>query len=327
MPRPHRSGTVRIRGRERPVRERLTIGRRTYYLLDRVGSALRERSLAFDPMAGPGGDFFLVQRLPHGAAAEQYVRVLKRLKGDSIPKVLEFHRQRDHLLVVSTWVEGISLNNYFEHVRSGRRPLVAPSEALRLIRGLAAGVCQLHHGRQIAHGDIQPANIIITSHPSRLVLIDYGSAWPTQETTFRSDGDGRHRLYAAPEMQTGQSVDGFLADQFSVGVIAFELLVLQLPYGGLGGKAGRPENIGRARHALVPPSQLAANHRLPRSLWEVIDRVTLRSLAIDPAQRYPTRQEWLNDLFSAFTQVRLQPSLPAATGVWQRLAAWRNRSS
>jgi serine/threonine protein kinase len=308
--RPNNRPTVRVRGRQRAYLERRRIGRREYFLLEQIGSPLRARYLAFDPQQGPGGDFFLVQRLPADAATEQRLRVLSRLKDDSFPRVVEWHRSETNIDVVTTWIEGISLSTYFGHIRSGRRPAVAPSHAVRLILGLVSAVCKLHHKLQVAHGDIQPDNIIITSHPSRLVLIDFGSAWTTDMAAFRQEGDGHHRCYTAPELQliNGRPVAGFFADQFSVGAIFYELLTQTLPYGGLGGKAGRPELIAKSQSALKPPSQLVNSVAdLPRSLQEQLDHVAMRTIALVPESRYLDRHHWLDDISRLSASFRLAP--------------------
>lgn len=318
-----RQPTVRIRGRERPYLQRRRIGRGEYFLLERVGSPWRERYLAFDPGAGPGGDYFLVQFWPSGSATDQQLRVLKRLKDDSFPRVHQWQRLGTDLEVVASWIEGISLAEYFEHIRHGRRPRVDPGQAVRLIHGLANAVCKLHHKQQVAHGDIQPANVIITSHPSRLVLIDFGSAWTTQTTAWRVDGDGHHRCYATPELQCGLPTIGFLADQFSVSVLLYELLTGQIPYGGLGGKAGRPEFASKTKGALLPPSEKILGSRdLPESLRESLDSVVMRGLALDPNERYAQRHPWLHDLFQVSAHFRLTPKLSASERWLTRVVRW-----
>jgi len=317
------SHTVRVRGRRRAFLERRTIGRREYYLLERVGSPFRERYLAFDPYSGPGGDFFLLQTWPGRALTRQQLRVLRGLKDDSFPRVSEWQPRDGQVDVVLTWIEGTSLAQYSRNIREGSRPPLDPGHAVRLIHGLANAVCKLHHKLQLAHGDIQPANVIVTGHPSRLVLIDFGSAWATAAAAFREQGDGAHPCYAAPELQAEGIPVGFFADQFSVSVLLYELLTQQVPYAGLGGKAGRPEFIGRAQDSLVAPSRASGTcGRLPQSLRDPIDRVTLRGLALDSHQRYPDRHAWLNDLFEVSARFRLSPELPPLENFLTRVIRW-----
>ena len=315
--------TVRIRGRERTVIGRKRIGRGDYLLLERIGSARRERYLAFDRSAGPGGDFFQVQIWPDGPDAEQQLRLFRRLKDDSFPRVHQWQRRGGNLELVASWVEGISLADYFTHIRERRRPTVDPGHAVRLIHGLANAVCKLHHKQQVAHGDIQPANVIITNHPSRLVLIDFGSAWTTQTCAGRAEGDGHNSCYAAPELQSGLPTTGFLADQFSVSVLLYELLTGKTPYGGLGGKAGRPAFASKTKNSLIPPSVVVSGIRdLPRSLRESVDRLVIGGLALDPNERYPQRHAWLEDLYQVSAQFRLPPRLTRGEEFLTRVIQW-----
>ena len=319
----NRCQTVNVRGRNRLYLERRRIRRRDYFLLEQVGSPFRESHLAFDPLAGPCGSFFLVQSLPSGRAAEQLLRVLSRLKDDSFPRVVEWQKQRHQIDVALTWTEGISMADYLQNIRERRRPPVEPAQAVRLVNGLAHAVCHLQLHLQIAHGDIQPANVIVTSHPSRLQLIDFGSAWTIDWTTRRTEGNGHHRCYAAPELQSGPIPVTLAGDQFSVSVLLFELLTLQLPYGGLGGKAGRPEIISRAADTLVPPSQISSScQQLPRSLRDRLDALVLRGLALNPGERYPDHNSWINDWQELTARFRITPDLPQIENMLTRVIGW-----
>jgi serine/threonine protein kinase len=318
---PHQ--TLRVRGRTRPYLERRRIRRRDYFLLERVGSPFRESYLAFDRLSGPGGSYFLVKSLPVGEPAERFLSVLSRLKSDNFPRVVEWQQYRHQIDVVLTWTEGISLAEYLKSICERRRPPVSPAEAVRLIKGLAHAVCHLNRDLQIAHGDIQPDNLIITSSPSRLLLIDFGSAWTIDWTTRRDEGDGQRRCYAAPEFQAGQPSVTIAADQFSVSVLLFELLTQQLPYGGLGGKAGRPEFHSRTADTLVPPSQLSTDcSRLPRSLRDRLDALVLRGLSLNPVDRYPDHTTWLNDWRELAARFHISPDLSPAGTLLTRVIEW-----
>ena len=315
--------TVRIRGRRRAYVDRRRVRRREYFLLEPIGRTFRESYLAFDPLSGLGGNFFLVQSLPAGRETEQLLRVLSRFKCDSFPRIVEWQRQGDGVDVALTWIEGISLAEYLQNIRESRRPLVDPGQAVRLIHGLANAVCHLHRRLQTSHGDIQPANVIVTSHPSRLHLIDFGSAWTTDWTTRRVDGDGHHRCYAAPELQNGSTPVGFAADQFSVSVLLYELLTLQLPYGGIGGKAGRQEFVTKAADSLKPPSRISAHCReLPRSLRDRLDAITVRGLAINPDERFTDANAWLQEWTELSARFRITPELPPVENMLTRVIDW-----
>ncbi|WP_437191132.1 serine/threonine protein kinase [Planctomicrobium sp. SH527] len=311
---------IRVRGRWRPYLERRPIRGRDYYLLEQIGSPFRRRYQAFAPDCGPEGDFFLVQRLRADEVTDSRLAVLRRLTDDGFPRVWEWQRHGEDVDLVMSWIEGTTLTNYFENIRTGRRPRLDPAHALRMCLGLASSVCRLHHKLQIGHGDIQPPNIIVTRDPSRLVLIDFSSAWTIQRTAFREEGDGHHRAYAAPELQTPGITPGFAADQFSVSVIFYELLTQQLPYGGLGGKAGRPEYLSGTENSLIPPSQISKTCAgLPRSLTEPLDHIITKGLALDPANRYPGRQEWLDDLHQASHRFQSKPELSTVEKLMTRV--------
>lgn len=314
--------TVRVRGQLRPYLERRRICGRDYYLLERIGSPERLRYHAFSHRPGVGGQEFVVQLWPHDERLRRQLSLWKRLKDDSLPRLVDAERQADAFVVVLTWTEGLPLSEYFTHLREGRRPAVDPGQALRLLQGLANGVCRLHQSRQIAHGDIQPANLVLTSGPSRLALIDFGSGWITHTGNRTVDGDGFHPIYGAPELRTTDQPVGFFADQFSTAVVGYQLLTGRLPYDGLGGKAGWPQ-YSDARDTLLPPSRVSeACRRLPGSLRDRVDEIFLRSLALEPTARYADRSNWLSALFECSAQFRLTPELSAGARTLTRVIDW-----
>jgi serine/threonine protein kinase len=252
---------------------------------------------------------------------------MNKLKDDAFPRVCEWQPRANGFDVALRWADGTNFAQYLQNLREGKRPPIDPGQAVRLIHGLANGVSKLCQRHQIAHGDIQPANVIITSHSSRLCLIDFGSAWMIQATRNRVEGDGHNRCYAAPEIQTSQIANGFLADQFSVSVLFYELLTQKIPFDGLGGKAGRPEFVEKAGNSLEPPSRHSTLCRnLPKSLREGIDRVSIRGLALNPAERYPDRHAWLDDLFDVAARFRISSELSGIDNALTRVIRWFVRS-
>ena len=140
---------------------------------------------------------------------------------------------------------------------------------------------------------------------------------------FRTEGDGHHRCYAAPELQCDPIPVTLAGDQFYVSVLLFELLTLNLPYGGLGGKAGRPEFVTRAADTLVAPSQLSSScKQLPRSLRDRLDAIVLRGLVLNPEERYPDHNTWLDDWKELTARFSISPELPPVENMLTKVIGW-----
>ena len=142
--------------------------------------------------------------------------------------------------------------------------------------------------------DIKPANIIVNNRSRRLSLIDFGSAWGVERTNRRQRGDGKSDIYAAPEVLTNRPGVNLRADYFSLAAVCFETLTLQLPYDGLGGRAGLPEYESERDSLYLPPSILSPEkEKLARHLWAIIDELFAVSLSLKPSDRPVNGNDWL----------------------------------
>jgi serine/threonine protein kinase len=320
--RPSDHRPVRLGGRTFPVIGEERIRGRTYLLLESLGAAERPRFRAFDPWAGWRGEPRRLTILPKTPDSEQHLRTLFRVRrtNDAFSIVLDWEERRDSFALVSEWVGGIDLKSYLGRPRhSGGLP-ISPHQAIRLIKGLAHGLGWLHKSAGIIHADIKPANLIVNRNARRLVLVDFGSAWPIERTVHRAIGDGPTASYSAPELQGATGVIDGRADQFSASVVFYEMLTGQLPY-QWGGKAGRPEYAVTMQTTFQPPSLLSPyREHLPTNVWQAIDRVVTTGVAFDPVKRFPNTAEWLSALEIAWRQIDPLPALATpSTGVWQRL--------
>jgi serine/threonine protein kinase len=142
------------------------------------------------------------------------------------------------------------------------------------------------------HGDIKPHNLIVQAEPQRLRLIDFGSAWNEEDARRREAGDGNSVGYAAPELRDGGRATT-LVDQFSATVVLYEMLTGALPYEGMGGRAGWPENLEAFANTMQPPSdRCRGDGTLPKSAWRLIDGIVVRSLTLEASDRFPTSNAW-----------------------------------
>jgi serine/threonine protein kinase len=291
----HDRKSIRFRGKSEPVLETFRVRGRSYFALEKLSR--RGAYRVFDPNAGPHGDYRILYELPRSKTTQQSLEILRRLGGPNgnrnFPGIVDFVRQKDELFVVVAWINGTNLRQYLDAIRRGKTPRPSVPEVVRLVRGLVHGAAHYHRRTNIIHGDISPANIIITSGTTQLVLVDFGSAWPIENTATRAVSDGVTEPYAAPERIAGHAAEDFRSDAFSLSVIAYELLTLKIPFGGLGGRAGTPNLSEKMTGAYEEPSKLIRTERLPRRIVKLVDECIAKGLAIHPDERFSTTSEWI----------------------------------
>jgi serine/threonine protein kinase len=133
------------------------------------------------------------------------------------------------------------------------------------------------HKRGIVHRDIKPANIMIHER-STAKIADFGVARIQSHQMTQIGSMIGTPNYMSPEQIQGQSVDG-RSDQFSLAVIAYELLTGEKPFTG--------ESIPALAFKIVQEDPMPV-HRLNQTLEWPVDTVLKRALSKKPADRYPT---------------------------------------
>jgi serine/threonine protein kinase len=289
--------TIRFQGREEPVLETFRVRGRSYFALEQLSR--RGAFRVFDPLAAPGGDYRVLYRFPASTTSRQKTEVLRRLAGPNanrnFPQLVECVRSGGDLYVVVGWVWGTNLRVFFRAIRAQKTPRPSVPETVRLVRGLVHGLGHFHRRANIIHGDISPANIVLTSGTTQLVVVDFGSAWPVEQSAMKELGDGVTQPYAAPERLANQAAVDFRSDIFSLSVVAYEMLTLEIPFDGLGGQAGLPKLIEQAEKSYRPPSELLdSTHRFPTDSLDRLDRCVGTGLALHPDGRFGTRADWLS---------------------------------
>lgn len=274
----HVQGELRVRGRR-------------YLVLDQLGHRHRQRVLLDDPGLK---QLRIGLILPNDSSTVEHLNVLRRLPHRAqLPQIIDLERQRDTTTIILSWIKGIDLGQYMQRVARGKVVAPSPFESVRLIRGLAHALCQLHRNAQIIHGDLKPPNLIITRKPANLVMIDFGSAWPIEASLVSTEGDGVSPVYAAREVSQGKPLLATHADQFSTSVILYQLLTGEIPFDGLGGQAGRPGYASAFAAGVKPPSKRSeAISLLPTTIRAALDEAVLRGLQLDPKKRFPTTSAW-----------------------------------
>lgn len=168
-------------------------------------------------------------------------------------------------------VKGPNLERILAH------PTAMPGANLLAILRQTASALDYAHTRGIVHRDIKPANIMLDEDGS-VKITDFGIAriGEGQSTETKTVAGTPH--YMSPEQIQGKALDG-KADQFSLGVIAYEMLTGHRPWEG--------DRIGTIVYKImhespVPPSELNP------TLTPTMDAVLARACALNPAERFPS---------------------------------------
>ncbi len=193
--------------------------------------------------------------------------------------------------------EGQSLDRV---LASGRR--FSRDELIHILKQVATAL-DYAHWSGVVHRDVKPANIIVDNWMNARIA-DFGIAKaissPSQTVTAMAVGTP---LYMSPEQVEALPSDG-RSDQFSLAIVAFEILTGRRPFYG--------DTLASLAHRIVysdRPSAREANPGLPAA----VDAVFRRGLARFPKDRYATCSEFVGALTNALQEplvAALRPPLP-----------------
>ncbi len=173
-----------------------------------------------------------------------------------------------------------------EKVLNGAEPI--PSESALSILRQTATALDYAHQKGIVHRDIKPANILIHER-THAKITDFGVAKIMSQQMTQSGVMMGTPNYMSPEQVQGHAVDG-RADQFSLAVIAYEMLTGEKPF--LADQL--PALLFRiVREDPVPPQRL--NH----TIGPAVEMVLKKALAKSANDRYGTCIQFVDALAGA----------------------------
>ena len=192
-----------------------------------------------------------------------------------------------------------------EHRIASGRP-VPTEDAVRWTIEILDGL-EAAHRAGVVHRDVKPSNCFTTAQ-GRVKVGDFGLSRSLEQDVqlTRSGVFLGSPLYASPEQVRGREVD-LRSDIYSTGATLYALLTGRSPYHG--------ENLGEVLARIlsespVPPSQLRKG--IPRGL----DKVVLRAMSRDPAQRFQSHAA-MRDALRAFVGQETKAASP-----WRRFLAY-----
>lgn len=235
-----------------------------------------------------------LRRLRHRFEREAYVQA--QLDHPGVVKIYDYIVSEQTYFIVMEFVDGRSLAQCIAEHPGG----LGTERALDLFEQILDAVSYAHTfvyrdesgttHQGIVHRDLKPPNIMVTDG-DRIKVTDFGivklvgaSATDTSKIAYGSP------RYVSPEQAAGEHLDQ-RSDIYSLGVILYEMLTGEPPFGGrVGAKNGWQRSEILRAHREQPPRPPT---ELKPDVPAAVEKVVLRALEKKPERRFNTAADFL----------------------------------
>lgn len=235
---------------------------------------------------------------------EREARAAARLLHSNIVRVLDFGSDGQLYFMVMDYVEGISLRDRLAQVHA--EGLTLQMDTIINIVKQVGGALSYAHRLGYVHRDVKPGNILL-NRDGQALLTDFGVVKILGDAAVTTQGliIGTPE-YMAPEQSSGEGEIGPAADQYSLAVVAYEMMVGRVPF-----RAPTPVALMRMHLVEPPPAPSSIVRWFPPQL----EAVLLRALAKKPEERYESIDALLSSLLvAAGPEPQGAVAWPSATG-------------
>ena len=241
----------------------------------------------FDPVIGR--TVAIKTMLPEGLSPQEFQEYKARFQREAmaagilahpnIITVYDFGEDNGILYLAMEFLEGKSLEKIVQE------QTVLPIETILPIYDQVCSALDHAHRNKVVHRDVKPANIMILQN-GLVKVTDFGIAKMMAMGMTQAGQILGTPNYMSPEQVKGRQIDG-RSDIFSLGVILYELVTGEKPFGG--------QNITTVIYKIInenpiPPRELDA------SIHAGLSYVISKALAKNVDERYQTCRELAEDL-------------------------------
>lgn len=235
-------------------------------------------------------------------------RTAAQLQHPHIVPLFDAGKDGNQYYIASAFITGRTLEETLEEGRLDVRHTVT------IVRALADALAYAYD-QGIVHRDVKPANIMVDER-GQPQLMDFGLA-ARQDGAEKLTHEGTvlgTPMYMAPEQAAGRSAEiGPASDQYSLGVVLYEMLCGEAPFSG-------SMHVVMSKHReAVPASPRTHDATLSRDL----ETICLKTLAKKPQERYAGCRELAEDLRRFLDD---EPIRARRAGPIERLFRWARRN-
>jgi len=226
-------------------------------------------------------------------------RIQGGLQHNNIVTLYDFLEYNGQPCIIMEYIEGRTLTDCIQTWGGIQLP-----DAIRYFQSIVDAIAYVH-SRGIVHRDIKSNNVKVT--PSGQVkLLDFGIAKSGASPSLTVTGAFVGTLqYLSPEQLVGGVAD-VRSDIWSLGVLFYEMTTSRLPF--------EANTIGElcqkiTKASYTPPSVM--NQSVPKEIQNIIHKC----LKKNPADRYQSARELLQEVTAAAAGISIPPTRLASPGL------------
>ncbi|REC32531.1 serine/threonine protein kinase [Enterococcus pseudoavium] len=190
--------------------------------------------------------------------------------------------------LVMEYVKGMDLKRYIQ-----TRSQIPYGKIVDIMEQILSAV-SLAHAHGIIHRDLKPQNILM-DQAGVVKIADFGIAIALSETSLTQTNSMLGSVhYLSPEQARG-SMATKQSDIYALGIILYEMITGKIPFDG-----ESAVTIALKHFQDEMPSVKDFDPEVPQAL----ENVVMHATAKEPADRYKTAEEMVNDLSTALTPAR-----------------------
>ena len=249
--------------------------------------------------------------LPHLSDNQDFIemfvdeaKLAAQLNHNNIIHIYDLGKIQNSYYIAMEYIDGFDLKTILRRGEERGQPM-EPQLALFIASKIASALDYAHRKRDfeekemgLVHRDVSPQNVLI-SQEGDIKLCDFGIAKAASKASHTQAGALKGKLqYMSPEQAWGRSIDR-RSDIFALATVLFEMLSGRKLFTG-DNELSILEQVREAR--VTPPSQMNDE------VTPEIDRIVLKALQKDPANRYQTAGEMARDIDAVLYNFKPTPT-------------------
>lgn len=230
-------------------------------------------------------------------------RIAARLDHPNVVRVFDMGKADGSLYFTMEYLHGADLGRLYDAAKA-RGGDFALGHAITIIMSVCCGLHFAHEMRRvdgrpmgIVHRDVSPGNVFVT-YDGEVKVVDFGIAKVLSPKRITGDGTRKGKLaYMSPEQVNDGPIDR-RSDVFALGILLYELVTLTHLFDG-DSEYAIMDQISKGQ---VPPPSTRR-----RGVHPELERIILKALSLDPADRQPTALALAEELerFATGNKVRV----------------------